>query len=124
MKLCLKSALFSVMYYSECPEKKKTDKSFLTNSNQIIRRIQTACISRHFPSVPILDLKCIACKLEFASASAVLQGQQLQTQTNRYAVLAFTYQRAQQSNKGMAENHTKSLYQTEEDYKNICFHKS
>jgi hypothetical protein len=52
----------------------------------------------------------ISSKLE--AAGAVLQGQQPRhsnsTLYNR-VLLAFTYQRAQQRNKGMAKHHTKSL---------------
>ena len=57
-----------------------------------------------------VDWEGIAGKLK--ATIPVLQGQQPRhSNPNRYnpALLAFTYQRAQQRNKDMAENHTKSL---------------
>jgi len=63
-----------------------------------------------FSSVLILDLKRIADEVK--ATTVVLQGQQPRhsnsTLSNR-ALLPFAYQWAQQRNKGMAENHTKSL---------------
>ena len=71
--------------------------------------LQTASLSSQFCCVLILDLKCIT--NEIKATTVVLQGQQPRhsnsTLSNR-ALVAFTFQRAQQRKKGMAEDHTKS----------------